>query len=228
VRRRKYRWGARPTVKSSHHRPLADPALQSYVRASGRSSRRHPSVPISRDIRVVDDPAVNAFAIPGGFVLRHRGILAHMTTGGRLATVMGHEIGHVTARTRHTRCPGAGCRPGPRLAASQARRSPSTPGVASQALGSCFLNSRRQREQRTSWAAYSASNIRLAPDGGRDARARQITAEGGALPMARDAIPSGNRIAHINGWIARERTNLPRHGETAMASSGDWTASSFA
>src|SRR6267142_645923 len=48
--------------------------------------------------RVVDDPSVNAFAVPGGHVYITRGILAHMTNEAELATVMGHEIGHVTAR----------------------------------------------------------------------------------------------------------------------------------
>src|SRR5258705_1581843 len=77
----------------------ADPALQSYVQGLGTklaTTSERASLPWT--FRVVDDPAVNAFAIPGGFVYVTRGILAHMTTEAELATVMGHEIGHVTAR----------------------------------------------------------------------------------------------------------------------------------
>jgi predicted Zn-dependent protease len=48
--------------------------------------------------RVVDDPVVNAFALPGGFIYVTRGILAHMNNEAELASVLGHEIGHVTAR----------------------------------------------------------------------------------------------------------------------------------
>ena len=48
--------------------------------------------------RVVDDPLVNAFAVPGGFIYVTRGILAHMESEAELASVLGHEIGHVTAR----------------------------------------------------------------------------------------------------------------------------------
>jgi predicted Zn-dependent protease len=48
--------------------------------------------------RVVDDPAVNAFALPGGFIYVTRGILAHLDSEAELAGVLGHEIGHVTAR----------------------------------------------------------------------------------------------------------------------------------
>jgi predicted Zn-dependent protease len=46
----------------------------------------------------VDDPAVNAFAVPGGFIYVTRGLLAHMNSEAELASVLGHEIGHVTAR----------------------------------------------------------------------------------------------------------------------------------
>jgi predicted Zn-dependent protease len=48
--------------------------------------------------RVVDDPIVNAFALPGGFIYVTRGILAHFDSEAELAGVLGHEIGHVTAR----------------------------------------------------------------------------------------------------------------------------------
>ncbi len=48
--------------------------------------------------RVLDSPVINAFALPGGFVYVTRGILAHMNDEAELAIVLGHEIGHVTAR----------------------------------------------------------------------------------------------------------------------------------
>ena len=48
--------------------------------------------------RVIDDPVVNAFALPGGYVYITRGILAHMNSEAELAAVLGHEIGHITAR----------------------------------------------------------------------------------------------------------------------------------
>jgi predicted Zn-dependent protease len=55
-----------------------------------------PNLPWS--FKVVDDPIVNAFALPGGFIYVTRGILAHFNTEAELAGVLGHEIGHVTAR----------------------------------------------------------------------------------------------------------------------------------
>jgi predicted Zn-dependent protease len=47
---------------------------------------------------VVDDPSVNAFALPGGFIFVTRGLLTHLSSEAELVSVLGHEIGHVTGR----------------------------------------------------------------------------------------------------------------------------------
>ncbi len=76
-----------------------DPGLQSYVSDLGMrlaEVSERPNLPWS--FKVVDDPIVNAFALPGGFIYVTRGILAHFDTEAELAGVLGHEIGHVTAR----------------------------------------------------------------------------------------------------------------------------------
>ncbi len=76
-----------------------DPKLQGWVSAIGKrlaAQSERPDLPWS--FEVVDDPAVNAFAVPGGFVYVTRGILGHLSTDGELAAVLGHEIGHVTAQ----------------------------------------------------------------------------------------------------------------------------------
>lgn len=76
-----------------------DSGLQRYVGAiglrMGKASQR-PGLPWS--FTVMDDPQVNAFALPGGPIFVTRGILAHMNSEAELATVVGHEIGHITAR----------------------------------------------------------------------------------------------------------------------------------
>jgi predicted Zn-dependent protease len=76
-----------------------DSSLQQYVRGLGmpmaRASER-PDLPWT--FRVLDDPLVNAFAVPGGFIYLTRGILAHMGSEAELVGILGHEIGHVTAR----------------------------------------------------------------------------------------------------------------------------------
>jgi len=76
-----------------------DAELQRYVQDLGmrlaRSSER-PNLPWS--FAVVDSPAVNAFALPGGFIFITRGILPYLDNEAQLVGVLGHEIGHVTAR----------------------------------------------------------------------------------------------------------------------------------
>ncbi|GAV19231.1 TPR repeat-containing protein YfgC precursor [Mariprofundus micogutta] len=47
---------------------------------------------------VVDDDTINAFALPGGYICIHRGLVNHMNNEAELAAVLGHEVGHVTAR----------------------------------------------------------------------------------------------------------------------------------
>ena len=76
-----------------------DPELQRYVESIGtrlaRSSER-PELPWK--FAVADSPSVNAMALPGGPVYVTRGILAYLNDEAELAGVMGHEVGHVTAR----------------------------------------------------------------------------------------------------------------------------------
>jgi predicted Zn-dependent protease len=76
-----------------------DADLQAYVEEIGlemaRASER-PDLPWS--FEVADEPVINAFAAPGGFIFFTRGILAHFNSEAEMAAVLGHEIGHVTAR----------------------------------------------------------------------------------------------------------------------------------
>src|SRR3990170_7812540 len=78
---------------------VEDPELQAYVAGIGKrmaAKSERPKLPW--EFHVVNDAAVNAFALPGGFIYVTRGLLAHMNSEAELATVVGHEIGHVTAR----------------------------------------------------------------------------------------------------------------------------------
>jgi len=76
-----------------------DQKVQDYVSALGKklaAASERPNLPWS--FKVVDDPAVNAFALPGGFIYVTRGLMTHLQSEAELVAVMGHEIGHVTAR----------------------------------------------------------------------------------------------------------------------------------
>jgi predicted Zn-dependent protease len=76
-----------------------DPRLQEYVSNVGMKLAKlseRPNLPWH--YTVVDTPAINAFALPGGYIYITRGILPFLNDEAQLAGVLGHETGHVTAR----------------------------------------------------------------------------------------------------------------------------------
>jgi predicted Zn-dependent protease len=76
-----------------------DPDLQAYVGGIGERLARASHRPgLDYRFLVMDSPEVNAFALPGGYIYITRGILAYLNSEAELAGVLGHEIGHVTAR----------------------------------------------------------------------------------------------------------------------------------
>jgi len=187
-----------------------DPVLQRYIQDLGSrlaATSERPKLPWT--FRVVDDPAVNAFALPGGFIYVTRGIMAHMTSEAQLATVLGHEIGHVTARhsaaqMSKQQLATLGLAIGS-IASSQIER---YSGIAGQALGVLFLKFSRDNENQadelgvrySSRANYDsremASVMRLLD---------KISAgAGGRLPEWLATHPNpGNRLEHINALISR-------------------------
>ncbi len=80
---------------------MRTPALEPYVTAIAQRLVEH-GVDLRRDVayrvQVVDMPAPNAFALPGGYIYVSRGLLALLNSEDELASVIGHEIGHVSAR----------------------------------------------------------------------------------------------------------------------------------
>lgn len=76
-----------------------DKDLQRFIQQKGKAMAKishRPDLPY--EFKVVDSPVVNAFAVPGGFVYFTRGIMAHFNNEAEFAGVLGHEIGHITAR----------------------------------------------------------------------------------------------------------------------------------
>jgi predicted Zn-dependent protease len=92
--------------------PLKNPKLQAYVNEVGqRLAKQSHRANLQWTFTVLDSPEINAFALPGGYVYVTRGIMAYMESEADLAGVIGHEIGHVTARhgaQRATRAQNAG------------------------------------------------------------------------------------------------------------------------
>jgi predicted Zn-dependent protease len=78
---------------------LPESEIASLVESRGLAIARASERPhLPWEFHVVDSPVVNAFALPGGFAYLTRGILAHMNSEAEMVGVLGHEIGHITAR----------------------------------------------------------------------------------------------------------------------------------
>ncbi len=74
-------------------------ALQSFVNAKSAEMGKISHRPnLSWHVKILDSPVVNAFAVPGGYVYFTRGILAQFNNEAELIGVLGHEMGHITAR----------------------------------------------------------------------------------------------------------------------------------
>jgi predicted Zn-dependent protease len=76
-----------------------DQAVQDYVQKVGQKVA-HNSHLADREFTfvVLDEESINAFTIGGSYVYVHRGLLTYLNSEAELASVLGHELGHVTAR----------------------------------------------------------------------------------------------------------------------------------
>ena len=80
-------------------RILSDPEIQEYVQDIGQklATQAHDG-DFQFNFFVVNDNAINAFALPGGYVGIHSGLILATNSESELAGVMAHEISHVTQR----------------------------------------------------------------------------------------------------------------------------------
>src|SRR5271167_3340272 len=81
---------------------LKDPVVTAYVQSIGEKllGDQAPPERVEFKFRVLRDPMINAFALPNGSIYVNTGLLALLDNEGELASVLGHEITHVT--NRHT------------------------------------------------------------------------------------------------------------------------------
>lgn len=92
---------AAPQFTAEFGGPVPDAALQTYVSEVGQRlvAQIEPGVPaLDWEFTLLDSEVINAFALPGGKVFITRGLASRFTNEAQLAGVLGHEIGHVTAR----------------------------------------------------------------------------------------------------------------------------------
>ncbi|MCA0452086.1 MAG: M48 family metalloprotease, partial [Proteobacteria bacterium] len=88
-----------PKVLEAFGGAYNNPRLAAYVQRVGEQLARRSELPdLKFTFTVLNSDIYNAFALPGGYVYITRGLLALMGSEAELASVLGHEIGHVTAR----------------------------------------------------------------------------------------------------------------------------------
>ncbi len=76
-----------------------DDKLQAFIDKKGNEMAKISHRPnLTYKFQIVDSPVVNAFAVPGGYVYFTRGIMAHFNSEAEFMGVLGHELGHITAR----------------------------------------------------------------------------------------------------------------------------------
>ncbi|HEX4962779.1 MAG TPA: M48 family metalloprotease [Thermoanaerobaculia bacterium] len=150
-----------------------NPAVQAYVSDLGKklaAQSERPNLPWS--FKVLDDPAINAFALPGGYVYVTRGILTHLGSEAELATVMGHEIGHVTARhsvSQMSKKRLAAASIGVALILADSKEALALAGVAALGMGLVFLSYSRSDESQADqlglrYAQRAGYDLRESPE----------------------------------------------------------------
>jgi predicted Zn-dependent protease len=211
---------AHEAVMQEYGGPLANPKLQAYVDDIGqRLAKQSHRANLAWTFTVLDSPDINAFALPGGYVYVTRGILAYMDSEADLAGVIGHEIGHVTARhgaqraTRQQRA-GAGVMAATVLGvlveaatgmqgAAQAANQMST-GVA---MGSIASYSREQELQADKLGAEYLSRVGYSPKHMVDVITLLRDQERFAADTAR---AQGRKPREGNDWLASHPSNDQR------------------
>ena len=188
-----------------------DPEWQAYIQEIGAKIAATSERPdLNWTFTVLDDPVVNAMALPGGYIYVNRGILAHFNSEAELASVLGHEIGHVTARhsvEQMSRAQLAQLGLGVAAIASEEFRQYA--GLASQGLNVLFLKFGRDDENQS-----DSLGLRYMTRAGYDpyempkvfATLDRVTQSHGlrGTPEWLSTHPDpGNRIANIDARIAR-------------------------
>ena len=201
---------------------LASPPLQAYVNGIGQklAAQSH-RAELKWTFTVLDSPEVNAFALPGGYIYITRGIMAFFDSEAELAGVLGHEIGHVTARhgaQRATRQQNAGLGAlaaavlGVALEGAGVRGAADLAMQAGQGVAAGYVArySREQELQADQLGAEYLSRSRYDPKNMVDVIGVLKSQEAFAADQARAA---GRPVSQGGGWLASHPSNEQRLAE---------------
>ena len=213
---------------SPNHGPTPDPAvisqfglynsaaLQSLIDAKGKQMTAVSDRPGDYGFTIVDSPVINAFATPDGHVYFTRGIMAHFNNEAQFAGVLGHELGHITARhgqkqqTRST-VAGIGLLLGSIIAPKIMQ---SVGGVAQQVVGLGMLKYGRNDENES-----DALGVKYSTKIGYDAsymadffqtlqRTEALTGSGGIPTFLSTHPNSADRYTRVKGLAAQAKQSI--------------------
>jgi predicted Zn-dependent protease len=195
-----------------------DDELSKYIDELGQKMAKISHRPnLKYEFKVMDSPVINAFAVPGGYVYVTRGILAHLNNEAELAGVIGHEIGHVTARHSaqkysETYLANLGLGVGSMISKDFAMFA----GIAAQGLGLLFLRFSRDDERQS-----DVLGVEYSTKVGYDAREMsnffhtldkmQSQSEQGGLPDWFSTHPNpANRVVDVRKEAEKKQAELSK------------------
>jgi predicted Zn-dependent protease len=127
-----------------------DPEVEAYVQALGSQLAAQSDNPTqSFEFFLVDDGSINAFAVPGGFIGVHTGLLLNAATESELAGVLAHEIAHVTQK---------------HMARAFEKASQLSIPMAAAMLGAILIGTQNPEAGQAALAAVSAGNAQMQID----------------------------------------------------------------
>jgi predicted Zn-dependent protease len=77
---------------------VSDPIITEYINRVGQNLARNSDAKVPFTFQVIDDDSLNAFALPGGFIFVHTGLITAAETEAEMASAVAHEVAHVAAR----------------------------------------------------------------------------------------------------------------------------------
>src|SRR5437588_3152050 len=190
---------------------LNDRQATSYIDSLGRQLASHaPGEKYPYQFKIVNDTAINAFALPGGFVYVNRGAIAAADAENQIAGVMAHEIGHVVLRHGTNQVSKAYLAQAPLSILGGMLGSNSIGGVLAQLGVGLGLNSLFLKYSRDAESQADLMGTQILHDSGYDPRGMveffekiQAESKGRAVEFFSDHPNPENRISNVQHEIER-------------------------
>jgi Zn-dependent protease with chaperone function len=190
---------------------LNDRRANSYIAALGRNlAARAPGEKYPYQFKIVNDPGINAFALPGGFVYINRGVLEAADNEAQVAGVLAHEIAHVALRHGTNQASKAYVAQAPLAILGGVLGSNSVGGVLAQLGVSFATSSILLKYSRDAETQADLMGTQILHDAGFDPKAMveffekiQAESKGRAIEFLSDHPNPENRIGKVQGEIQR-------------------------